>query len=189
LATRKNIVPSILEIPHVPKNKKPYEDYFGHSIRSGNAVRIGFSSKDVSLPFHTEDAAMWNFFEAQLKQCLSDLEFEANTTQRVKSALLEMLPIGESTIEKAAHHLGMSKRTSQRQLNKESSSYKIVLNSTRKALAEYYLERSMIPPPEISILLGYQDSNSFLRAFKSWTGITPGEYRSKHFKIKELKIK
>jgi len=183
LATRKHIVPSLLEIPQVPENTKPYEDYFGNSIRSGKAVCIGFSANDASLPFLTEDAAMWNFFEIQLKQRLSDLEYEANTTQRVKSALLEMLPIGQSTIEKAACRMGMSKRTLQRKLNQESSSYKKVLNSTRKALAEHYLARSMISLPEISFLLGYQDSNSFLRAFKSWNGITPSEYRNKHLKI------
>jgi len=91
-----------------------------------------------------------------------------------------MLPSGQSTIEEAASRLAMSKRTLQRQLNQESSSYKEVLNLTRQALAEHYLASSVISPPEISFLLGYQDSNSFLRAFKGWTGTTPGEYRSEH---------
>ena len=36
-----------------------------------------------------------------------------------------------------------------------------------QALAEHYLARSAISPPEISFLLGYQDNNSFLRAFIS----------------------
>ena len=80
-----------------------------------------------------------------------------------------MLPSGQSTIEKAASRLAMSKRTLQRQLNQESSSYNAVLTSTRQALVEHYLARSAISPPEISFLLGYQDSNSFLRAFKAWT--------------------
>lgn len=60
---------------------------------------------------------------------------------------------------------------------KESSNFQKILNDTRKELAQYYLGNSVIPPGEISYLLGYQDSNSFLRAFKSWTGMTPGEYR------------
>jgi AraC-like DNA-binding protein len=59
-------------------------------------------------------------------------------------------------------------------------SYKEILNATRQALAQHYLKCSEISPPEISFLLGYQDSNSFLRAFKSWTGITPGDYRTEH---------
>jgi AraC-like DNA-binding protein len=186
MAIRKKIVPVVLELPQVPKKCGPYEKYFGNPIRPGKAIRIGFTAQDAARPFLTEDASMWNFFEADLKQRLSDLETETATKQRVKSALIEMLPSGQSTIEEAASRLAMSKRTLQRQLNQESSSYKEVLNSTRLALAEHYLSRSAISPPEISFLLGYQDSNSFLRAFKSWTGATPGEYRSENLSVATL---
>jgi AraC-like DNA-binding protein len=180
LATRRMITPVTLELSQLPKSGEPLENYFGNQIRPGKAIRIGFTAKDAERPFLTEDAAMWNFFETGLKQRLSDLETETTTKQRVKSALLEMLPSGHSAIEETANRLAMSKRTLQRQLNQESSSYKEVLNSTRLALAQHYLSRSVVSPPEISFLLGYQDSNSFLRAFKSWTGVTPGEYRNGH---------
>lgn len=186
LATRQKIAPEVLELPQLPKNSEPYIDYFGNPIRPGKAIRIGFTALDAARPFLTEDASMWNFFEPELKQRLSDLETETTAKQRVKSALLEMLPSGQSTIEEAASRLAMSKRTLQRQLSLESSSYKEVLNSTRQALAQHYLARSVISPPEISFLLGYQDSNSFLRAFKSWTGTTPGEYRSEHLNVGTL---
>jgi hypothetical protein len=135
LTTREEIVPVLLELPQLPENSAPYEAYFGNPIRQGKAIRIGFAASDATRPFLTEDAAMWNFFEAELKQRLSDLEAETTVTQRVKSALLEMLPCGQSTIEEAARRLAMSKRTLQRQLSQESSSYKEVLNSTRRALA------------------------------------------------------
>ncbi len=186
LATRQKIVPAVLELPQLPNNSKPYDNYFGNPITPGKAIRIGFMARDAARPFLTEDIAMWNFFEAELKQRLSDLETETTTKQRVKSALLEMLPSGHSTIEEAAGRLAMSKRTLQRQLSQESSSYKEVLNSTRQALAQHYLARSVISPPEISFLLGYQDSNSFLRAFKAWTGTTPGEYRNNHLSVPTL---
>ena len=186
LATRQKIVPAVLELPQLPNNSKPYDNYFGNPISPGKAIRIGFMARDAARPFLTEDTAMWNFFKAELKQRLSDLETETTTKQRVKSTLLEMLPSGHSTIEEAANRLAMSKRTLQRQLSQESSSYKEVLNSTRQALAQHYLARSVISPPEISFLLGYQDSNSFLRAFKSWTGATPGEYRSENLSAATL---
>jgi AraC-like DNA-binding protein len=186
LATREKIVPVVLELPQPPKNGEPFENYFGNPIRPSKAIRIGFTASDATRPFLTENSGMWNFFESELKQKLSDLETETTFKQRVKSALLEMLPSGQSTIEEMASRLTMSKRTVQRKLNRESSSYKNVLNSTRKDLAQHYLARSMISPPEISFLLGYQDSNSFLRAFKSWTGTTPGEYRSEHLNIPTL---
>jgi AraC-like DNA-binding protein len=46
------------------------------------------------------------------------------------------------------------------------------------SLAEHYLRQSTITPSEVSWLLGFQDGNSFIRAFRNWTGTTPGQYRA-----------
>lgn len=178
LATRKRIVPADLVLPRLPENSAPYTSYFGNPIRPGKAVRIAFSAQDAVYPFLTENRAMWDFFEAGLNKKLSDLDTESNIVQRVKSALLEMLPSGSSSIEEAASRLAMSKRTLQRLLSLESSSFQGILNTTRQELAQHYLSRSEISQGEIGYLLGYRDGNSFLRAFRSWTGTTPGEYRS-----------
>jgi AraC-like DNA-binding protein len=40
-----------------------------------------------------------------------------------------------------------------------------------------------LPFSKPSSVAGYQDGNSFLRAFKGWTGATPGEYRSDHLNV------
>ncbi len=183
LATRKRIVPADLTLPQFPENPKPYKSFFGMSIRSGKVIRIAFTAQDAVYPFLTENSAMWDFFEAELKKRLSDLDTESSIAQRVKSALLELLPSGQSLIEEAASRLAMSKRTLQRHLSQESSSYQEILNTTRKELAQHYLSRSYISQGEIGYLLGFQDGNSFLRAFKGWTGTTPGEYRSDHLNI------
>ena len=96
---------------------------------------------------------------------------------RVHSCLLELLPTGESSIENIAKKLGVSKRTLQRRLKGESTSFKDVLNQTRKKLARYYLKNSNISGGEISFLLGFDDPNSFFRAFQTWTGTTPESFR------------
>lgn len=178
LATRQRIVPVSLLLTHLPENSAPYLTYFGRPLRQGSVNQIAFSAQDACRPFLTEDASMWLFFESGLKKRLSDLDTDASMSQRVRSALLEMLPVGQSTIEQVASRLAMSKRSLQRHLSGESSSYQDVLNATRLELAQHYLARSSISPGEISWLLGFQDGNSFIRAFKGWTGTTPGEYRS-----------
>lgn len=177
LGTRKRIVPLRLELATLPKKLSPYDDYFDRRIAKGEATRIVFSAADAKAPFITENKTMWDFFEPGLKEQLSELESGATTSQRLKSALLAMLPSGNCTIEKAAAKLGMSPRTLQRHLAKEGVSFQEVLTSTRKELAKHYLADSAITTGEISFLLGYQDSNSFLRAFKDWTGVTPGQFR------------
>ena len=53
----------------------------------------------------------------------------------------------------------------------------ICSSDLRKELAEHYLAKSSISSGEISFLLGFQDNNSFLRAFNAWTGSSPAAYR------------
>jgi AraC-like DNA-binding protein len=180
LATRERIVPLWVEVVQLPDQSEPYQEYFGVLLARGTANRLAFSARDARQPFLTGDASMWAFFEAGLKEKLSELDAEASMAQRVRSALQEMLPSGQSSIEEAANRLAISKRSLQRKLNDESFSYQAVLNATRRDLAHYYLARSSISLVEIAYLLGFQDSNSFIRAFRGWTGQTPREYRNRH---------
>jgi AraC-like DNA-binding protein len=144
LATRKRIVPLFVELVQLPDDTAPYQNYFGVPLQQGKANRIAFSAQDARRPFLTEDAAMWDFFEAGLKKKLSQVDAEASFAQRVRSALLEMMPSGLSSIEQAASRLAMSKRSLQRRLSDESSSYQEVLSTTRRELAQHYLARSSI---------------------------------------------
>lgn len=179
-STRQGVVPLEVVLPDLPTDLRPYSDYFGLAPRRGSAIRIRFSSRDARRPFLTEDAGMWEFFEAGLNKRLSEIEEEAGMRERVRSCLLELLPAGQSSIEDVAHRLNLSKRTLQRQLTGESTRFLDVLTDTRRELATHYLGRSGISATEIAFLLGFQDRNSFLRAFKGWTGTTPGDYRSQY---------
>lgn len=182
VGTRKRLVPLRVELVHLPDQREPYQEYFGVPLTSGLAHRLTFAATDARQPFLTENDAMWDFFEEGLKKKLSDLETEASMQERVRSALQEMLPAGQSSIEEAANRLAMSKRSLQRRLSEESSTYQEVLNATRRELAHAYLSRSSASLGEIAYLLGFQDGNSFLRAFRAWTGQTPGEYRKSSMK-------
>lgn len=178
LATRERIVPKKLLFTDLPANSEAYEEYFGVPVNQGDIYQISFSAEDATKPFLTENIAMWNCFKPELKRRLADLDSQATTAQRVKSILLEMLPSGQSTMEQAAERLAMSKRTMQRKLNGEGETFKSVLQNTRESLARHYLTNSTISSGEISFLLGFQDANSFIRAFNNWTGTTPGEFRN-----------
>ncbi|MDR3689688.1 MAG: AraC family transcriptional regulator ligand-binding domain-containing protein [Fimbriimonas sp.] len=177
MATRRHIVPSNVLLTQLPERIAPHEEYFGVPLRRGIANRITFSAQDAASPFLTHNEAMWAVFEPVLRRRLSDLDQSSNVRQRVKSALLELLPSGQTSIMDAASRLAMSKRTLQRHLSAESVGYQTVLNETRQELAQHYLANSTVSLGEISYLLGFQDGNSFIRAFKSWTGISPGSFR------------
>ncbi|MEM9274565.1 MAG: AraC family transcriptional regulator ligand-binding domain-containing protein [Cyanobacteria bacterium P01_F01_bin.143] len=179
LATREHIVPLKIEIQEKLDCERAYTDFFGIVPQQGHQNQITFSLKDARQPFLTKNDSMWQFFEPELRKRLHELELDATFRDRVHSSLLELLPTGESSIENVANKLGISKRTLQRRLKDESTSFQNILNQTRERLALYYLKNSCISGSEISFLLGYDDPNSFVRAFQTWTGTTPESFRKK----------
>jgi AraC-like DNA-binding protein len=62
-------------------------------------------------------------------------------------------------------------------LAEESVGFQEVLSQVRHELAQHYLSRTDISASEIAWLLGFQENNSFIRAFRSWSGTTPAAYR------------
>lgn len=177
LGTRHRIIPQDVVLPRIPDRLGEYADYFGVSPRHGRTIRIVFSSQDAVRPFLTENEAMWKYFEPGLRKRLASLDSSAKTSERVRAILLEGLPAGEHSIEIVAKRLAVSRRTLQRQLSDESTHFTDILNATRRQLARHYLDRPAVSQAEIAFLLGFQDANSFIRAFKEWTGMTPGMYR------------
>ena len=177
LATRERIEPLRASVPELPVAVTAYKAYLGCDLGTAAHIQIDFSAQDANRPFLTENMAMWTAFEPGLKQRLSELDAQASMRERVRAVLLETLPAGISSIDAVAQRLAVSKRSLQRQLADESVGFQEVLSEVRQALAQHYLRRTDISAGEISWLLGFQESNSFIRAFRSWTGTTPAAYR------------
>jgi len=178
IATREHIKPLKVTLPNPPQSPKPYEDYFGCELSNSNQCTLTFSQEDAQRPFLTQNAAMWAFFEDKLNKKLNDLNSQANVADRVRAALLEALPSGESSVEHIAQKLAMSKRALQRKLSAEQFSFQAILQSVRAELADHYLLKSSLSLSEISFLLGFQETNSFIRAYSVWRGYPPGSQRS-----------
>lgn len=178
LASREQIVPISVTSTAALADKDRYSEYFGVSPKQGESNCLTFSAFDARRPFVTVNEKMWSFFEPELRRRLSEVDEEANFAARVHSSLLELLPSGQSSIEEVAQKLAVSRRTLQRRLNEESTSYQVVLNKTREKLARHYLANSTLTGAQISFLLGFEDPNSFARAFHYWTGTTPNRLRA-----------
>jgi AraC-like DNA-binding protein len=178
LATRTPVKPLGL-VSSVPLDAvSQYESYFGCTIETGRIATLVFSAADAQRPFLTADHGMWSFFEPALSKRLHELHIKASMTERVRSALLEGLPAGSVAMEAISRKLGVSSRTLQRRLQGEGSGYQQILDNVRMSLAQHYLEFSSMNGAEIAFLLGFEDPNSFVRAFHGWTGTTPKASRA-----------
>lgn len=175
-ATKENIIPIKITTKNSFQNPE-YEKFLGCKAEKGMVNSITFSHDDAEIPFITRNESMWNFFEPELRKRLSEMDTDDSFSAKVRSVLVEILPAGKSGIEDVAAALGMSRRSLQRKLKEEDTTFQKQLNHVRELLAKNYIQNTDLSSEDIAYLLGYQDINSFFRAFSLWTGKSVTAYK------------
>ena len=157
---------------------KTIERHFGCLV-VGGAPRnaIVFRAADAKRPFVTRNAELLGMLAPQFEEELKRENADENFAERVRIAIQQKLTGRRPTIEDIADALHVSSRTLQRRLQEEGSSFQRVLDDARHQLARHYLNNSVLELNEAAYLLGYEDGNSFVRAFRTWEGIPPARWR------------
>lgn len=162
-----------------PADPSPFVEAFAAPLR--------FAAEDFALvlpaeverdPLPQGNLGLQHVLQKHADNLLARLPSES-LGSRVVALLSAQLAQGEPDRNALATQLGLSERTLQRRLAEEGGSYQRLLIDTRRQLAEHHLADSDLPATEIAILLGYSEPSVFFRAFRQWTGLTPGEYRSR----------
>lgn len=97
--------------------------------------------------------------------------------ERARAAVIALLPAGKATLAATAKRLHVTPRTLQRRLGEHGSTFASLLHEVRQAQAERLLLRADAPLAEVARQVGYRDTAAFVRAFRGWTGTTPGKFR------------
>ena len=142
-----------------------------------HAAYVAFSPEDAKRRFISENPDLWSDIEADLKLQLAAQNDRWPVADRVRGALVDLMPAGRTGAEDVALALGISRSTLQRRLREEGTSYQAVLDATRRDLAIRYLTKTSLRVDEIANVLAYRDANSFSRSFRRWTGLTPLAFR------------
>lgn len=165
--------------PATPAMRREFEDYFQCPIQfeaEENAVLIPQEWVHQPLPMANAQLARQNDLVAM--QYLA--RFEGNqVAEKVRAELITRLPAGEPARGDIASALNLSEKTLQRRLREEDTSFQQVLDELRRDLAQQYLREAPLSVCEITFRLGFSDQSSFTRAFRRWTGVAPGEYRTR----------
>jgi AraC-like DNA-binding protein len=176
--TRTCISPLRVEFTQSRAYLKAIERHFGCAVvcpAPHNA--IVFRASYAQRPFVTRNAELLAMlapqYEAELKEQTADEDF----AERVRGAIQQKLTGRRPTIDDIADALHISSRTLQRRLQDAGSSFQRVLEEARRRLARYYLNNSVLELSEAAYLLGYEDANSFVRAFRTWEGVPPARWR------------
>ncbi len=178
LGTGTRISPVRVELVQPRSYLKTLERYFGCTVVCGAARNaMIFRASDAACPFVTRNAELLDMLAPQFEKELDLYTGTDSFTELVRGAIQEKLTGNRPTIEDIARGLHMSSRTLQRRLQETGSSFQRVLDEARHQMARYYLSNSILELNEAAYLLGYEDANSFTRAFRGWEGMPPGHWR------------
>ena len=90
------------------------------------------------------------------------------------------LPLGIASEDVVARHLSLGRRSLQRALRAEGTTFRRLRARFIKAHAMKLVGETEMPIGEISMCLGYSEPKSFRRAFNTWTGLSPSKFRASH---------
>lgn len=157
------------------------EDYFGCRIRiGGNSNKLILHKSDLERPFVSYNEELLEVLSPVLDQSLGEGQRNNSITEMVKWILKRSLTGGRPNIQIVAGELGMSHRTLQRRLTAEETSFNNLLTQVRQEQAREYLADSSLEITEVAFLIGFEDQNSFYRAFRLWEDDTPSNWRTEH---------
>ena len=155
-----------------------YSDLFGCPVEFGCEKEIWlFDTEEFEKPLRGSIPDITEMTDRIAKTYNESLD-SARVSTEVSRILVQLLPSGRSDQNTVATRLYRSKSTLQRQLSAEGTSYRDILKATRQSLAERYLTNDEYSQAQVAFMVGFADQSNFSRAFKKWTGMSPGQFQA-----------
>jgi AraC-like DNA-binding protein len=179
--TQTKLNPKRLELARPEERGNGLAGFFGCPIKYGCPHdKLVLNASDLELPFVTHNEELVQMLAPQFDEQLKTREIKQSTVGSVKWVLRKLLSGSRPDVADVAKELGLSERTLQRRITEEGMTFRQLLNETRKELIREYLSDESVEITEAAFLVGFENTNSFYRAFRSWEGQTPAEWRAHH---------
>jgi AraC-like DNA-binding protein len=149
--------------------------YFG---QGKNSIEVDVDLMSLDLTF--ADPTMFDALTKHAESLLLGSDDQNDFLRRVQALIPEALRRQNFKIEDLASELNASARTVQRKLKEQGYTYQKLVDETRLKLAKVHLRENQLSMSEIAFMVGYQEQSSFNHAFKSWTKLSPREFRLKY---------
>ncbi|MFZ6046585.1 AraC family transcriptional regulator [Pseudomonas sp. CR3202] len=161
-----------------PTHASEYELLFP-TARRFNAPRTGlrFHARYLAMPLLQDERTLKHFLEDSPADLLARPDGGDSLTSQIRRLLGRDCRTWPD-LETVAQQLHISPQTLRRHLREEGSSFQELKDHLRRDLAIYHLGRDELSIQDIAEQLGFSEPSAFHRAFKKWTGLTPGAYRA-----------
>lgn len=161
-----------------PDYAERYADFFGCPVEfEADANQLRLSLDSLALRNSDHCPSTWRQLLDLCERELQQLTRTRSLRERITQLLGPLLHGREPDLEEVATRLQMPSWTLRRKLAEEGTQFRAILNDTRRDLAMAYIRDTELAFGEIAYLLGFASAEAFQRAFKRWSGSTPGEFR------------
>lgn len=172
------LCPARVELMRAPAHGALYEAHFGCPVVFDQPRdALVFERVDLDRPFVSHNPDLLGLIAPGLEAELARMQAAGGLGERVKGVLKRELAGRGPDVGVVARALAMSVRTLQRRLGEQGLVFRALVAEARHELARHYLAASSMELAEVAYLLGYEDANSFFRAFRRWEGVPPGQWR------------
>ncbi|MFI2616433.1 AraC family transcriptional regulator [Streptomyces sp. NPDC018584] len=164
-----------------PPHRDEYEALFGCPVRFGaERTGAGFPAHWLDAPLVRDEAALDEMLRRAPFELLSRREYGTTVAEQVGRALARSLRSSPRlpSLGEIAARLAVSPATLRRRLAEEATSYQRLKDAVRRDAAIAGLAEGGEPIAELAARLGFSEDTAFHRAFRRWTGTTPGAYRT-----------
>jgi AraC-like DNA-binding protein len=138
---------------------------------------IAFEAGYLDLPVVQNERSIKEFLRTAPESILVKYKNGSSLTARIRRRLRQFLPGEVPDFESLADEMNMTAATMRRRLHEEGESYQSIKDQLRRDLAIGYLSHSSRSVMDIALELGFSERSAFHRAFRKWTGASPGEFR------------
>lgn len=176
-----NVTMQQVHFPYSPPEQVAEYTYMFPGKLKFNQSFLGFSFHRSFLDRRTvqNSLGLRNFIQNCPQELFMQPKVDFSLAGELKTYLKNKLSERFPTIEQAAEAVHTTKRTLIRKLADEGTSYQQLKDDLRLERSTYLLSKDhVLSVGQVAEALGYSDAAVFARAFKSWTGLTPSEYRT-----------
>jgi len=172
------IKPRRVELTRRASNRTMFARHYGCEIVfDAPQDVIVFDTAALALPFVTHNADLLAAVLPQLDAGIAELSRTQTFSDQVEAVIARSMRGQRPSVDALAHEMGISSRTLQRKLAVDGTTYQQLLDRVRNRIARRLLGSTDLGAGEIAWFLGFEEVNSFSRAFNQWEGVTPQRWR------------
>jgi AraC-like DNA-binding protein len=181
LAIRELVAPEVIplevQLPRDrPADERVYQRFFGCSVSYGaSCVKLIYAASWLSTPCRNADPQLAAILRRQADEAVARVPDDAPLPLRVRAYVADNIDRG-TELSDIATKLAMSERTLRRRLREAGTGYRELVDDVRRERALTLADQGAHSATEIALMVGFDDSATFARAFRRWTGMLPRDY-------------